>query len=186
VCFSALQHCGRTREEAVLFCGLGVVRGTRFFVRSETEFFLNDRKKLSHFGQNVRKHRLVIIVTASSNTTTRQITEKSQRKVKQRGTTIFRWTTSNYDSASAHQAYARPRNVALFTSATYLCLYFITVIVLAQSNRMLFLLPPTKPRSCSFIHLRSPRYCQGCGDGAQGILDSRNRSQNIFDGRSGA
>ena len=45
-----------------------------------------DRKKLSHFGQNVWKYRLKNIVTASFHTTLRQMTEMSQ------------WRTSTYQA----------------------------------------------------------------------------------------
>jgi len=41
------------------------------------------RKKLSHFGQNVCKCRLMNTVTASFDRTVRQMTEMSQRKKKQ-------------------------------------------------------------------------------------------------------
>jgi len=37
-----------------------------------------NEKKLSHFGQNVSKYRLMNTVTASFNTTVRQMTEMSQ------------------------------------------------------------------------------------------------------------
>jgi len=42
--------------------------------------FLSDRKKLSQFGHNVRKCRLVSTITASFNTSMGQMTETSSRK----------------------------------------------------------------------------------------------------------
>jgi len=45
-----------------------------------TDFFSNDRHKLSQFGHNVRKYRLVDTVTASFNTISGQMTEMPQRK----------------------------------------------------------------------------------------------------------
>ena len=39
------------------------------------------RKKLSHFGQNIWKYRLMNTVTASFNTTVRQMTEMPQQKM---------------------------------------------------------------------------------------------------------
>ena len=53
------------------------------FFRSETELFLNDRKKLSQFGYNVPKYRLVNTVTASFITVVGKMTQISQRKKKQ-------------------------------------------------------------------------------------------------------
>jgi len=47
---------------------------TCFFSATDRIFF-NGRKKLSHFGQNVRKYRLINTVTASINTTVRHVTE---------------------------------------------------------------------------------------------------------------
>jgi len=48
----------------------------RFFW-SQTETFLNDRKKLSQFCHNVWKYRAIHIVTASFNTTMVQMTRDS-------------------------------------------------------------------------------------------------------------
>jgi len=55
---------------------------TCFFFGHRSNFFLNDQKKLSHFGQNVWKYMLMIIFTVSFNTTVRQMTEMSQWKKK--------------------------------------------------------------------------------------------------------
>jgi len=49
------------------------------FFPSQTDFF-NDPKKLSQFGYNVRKYRLVNIVTADCNTIIGQMTKMSPRK----------------------------------------------------------------------------------------------------------
>ena len=55
-------------------------RLTRFF-RSWTEFFWNNRKKLSQFGHNVRKGRQVnTTVPASFNIITGQMTNVSAKK----------------------------------------------------------------------------------------------------------
>jgi len=54
------------------------------FFWSETEFFLNDRKKLSQFGHNVRKYRVANTVTASFNskygTNDRNVSAKKNSK----------------------------------------------------------------------------------------------------------
>ena len=55
----------------------------RSFFGHRPKCFLNDRKKLSHFGQNVWKHELMNTVTASFNATAIQVTKMSQRKKKQ-------------------------------------------------------------------------------------------------------
>ena len=46
------------------------------------KWFWNDRKKFSHFRQNVWKYRLINTVTVSFNKTVRQMTEMFQRKTK--------------------------------------------------------------------------------------------------------
>jgi len=51
-----------------------------FIFGHRPKLFLNDRKKLSQFGQNVRRYRLVNIVAASFNTLTRQMTQMSAKK----------------------------------------------------------------------------------------------------------
>jgi len=57
--------------------------GSAFFIRCiDPIFFWKDRKKLSQFGQNVRKGRLVNTVSANFNTIIRQVAEMSQRKEK--------------------------------------------------------------------------------------------------------
>jgi len=48
------------------------------FFGHRPERFWNDRKKLSHFGQNVSKYRLKNTVMVSFNTTVRQMTEMFQ------------------------------------------------------------------------------------------------------------
>jgi len=49
-----------------------------FFSVIDGNAFQMTEKKLSHFGQNVSKYRLMNTVTASFNTTVRQMTEMSQ------------------------------------------------------------------------------------------------------------
>jgi len=49
------------------------------FFTQRPNFLKNDRKKLSQFGHNVRKGRLVNTVTASFNTIMGQMTEMFQR-----------------------------------------------------------------------------------------------------------
>jgi len=53
-----------------------------FYSVYRPNFFWKDRKKLSQFGQNVRKGRLVNTVSANFNTIIRQVAEMSQRKEK--------------------------------------------------------------------------------------------------------
>ena len=48
------------------------------FFGHRSKCFWNDRKKLSHFGQNVWKYKLMNIVAASFHTTVRQMTEMSR------------------------------------------------------------------------------------------------------------
>jgi len=50
---------------------------SHFLSRSYRPIFLNERKKFSHFGQNVWKYILMNNVTTSFNTTVRQMTEMS-------------------------------------------------------------------------------------------------------------
>jgi len=49
-----------------------------FFFGHKPKWFWNDRKNVSHFGQNVWKHRLKNTVEASFNITVRQMTEMFQ------------------------------------------------------------------------------------------------------------
>ena len=53
------------------------------------KFVWNDRNKLSYFGQNVLKYRLMNTDTASFNATVRQTTEMSQRRKKQTRMQVF-------------------------------------------------------------------------------------------------
>jgi len=83
-CTSAVR-LGRVNQFVSFRCerSLVVYFQTVFFFGHRPICFWNDRKKLSHFGQNVWKYRLINTVTASFNTTLRQMTEMSQRKKKQ-------------------------------------------------------------------------------------------------------
>jgi len=65
-----------------------------FFSVTDRIFFKRP-KKLSHFGHDVRKHRLENTVTASFNTSVRQTTEMSQRKKN------FRDTVRRYNERPA-------------------------------------------------------------------------------------
>ena len=83
----------------------------RSFFGRRPKLFWNDRKKLSHFGQNFWKYRVMNTVTASFNTTVRQMTEMSQRK--KTALNCLLWSETETGDGTSHD------NAAEATHATH-------------------------------------------------------------------
>ena len=117
IIFSLLTKClypewtgfGRMWPRAVVWsCFFSVI------FRSETGMFLKWPKKLSHFGQNVWKYKLMNTLTARFNTAVRQMTEMFQwpKFLSQK------WPKCSSEKKQAWRPWFPPRNVKKAVSVT--------------------------------------------------------------------